>query len=283
MVSNKNALDIVKNKINMKKLRYYAFAFFMVLGVSFFSACSEDEKEKEKFISTILTDSEGTLVLNIGETKSLFVTIPKDKTDKRIVWESSNEKVATIENGVVTAVSVGSAVIKATLPNEQEVSYNVLVYAANSVVINSGEEVWPIDKCINYWYIENYEDGNGVYEYLTFYPNKFELDEYGGISSEGKGEGIIVELDFEYYSQNMEHTPLSEGWKIVQYASYQRKNCEETQNLFNHHVMMIDDDLVYIKKDGDNYELLVVAVDSSDNSVILHYKGKIEDHEAPMI
>ena len=37
------------------------------------------------------------------------------------------------------------------------------------------------------WYIENYEDGNGVYEYLTFYPNKFELDEYGGISSEGKG------------------------------------------------------------------------------------------------
>ena len=102
MVSNKNALDIVKNKINMKKLRYYAFAFFMVLGVSFFSACSEDEKEKEKFISTILTDSEGTLVLNIGETKSLFVTIPKDKTDKRIVWESSDEKVATIENGVVT-------------------------------------------------------------------------------------------------------------------------------------------------------------------------------------
>ena len=46
---------------------------------------------------------------------------------------------------------------------------------------------------------------------------------------------------------------------------------------------MIDDDLVYIKKDGDNYELLVVAVDSSDNSVILHYKGKIEDHEVPMI
>lgn len=53
--------------------------------------------------------------LNIGETLQLEATVlPEDATDKTVIWNSSNEEVASVtENGLVTAISQGSATITA--------------------------------------------------------------------------------------------------------------------------------------------------------------------------
>ena len=49
-----------------------------------------------------------------GETLKLTATIsPDDATDKTITWTSSNESVATVKNGTVTAVKEGKAIITA--------------------------------------------------------------------------------------------------------------------------------------------------------------------------
>ena len=49
-----------------------------------------------------------------GETLKLTATIsPDDATDKTITWTSSNESVATVKNGTVTAVKEGNAIITA--------------------------------------------------------------------------------------------------------------------------------------------------------------------------
>lgn len=52
--------------------------------------------------------------LNLGETEEIIATvIPETAQDKSVTWESSNPEVATVdENGVVTAVANGEAVIK---------------------------------------------------------------------------------------------------------------------------------------------------------------------------
>ena len=59
--------------------------------------------------------SANTLSLKTGETGQLTATVsPANATHKEVTWTSMNDAVATVENGTVTAVSAGSAVIKAT-------------------------------------------------------------------------------------------------------------------------------------------------------------------------
>ena len=53
--------------------------------------------------------------LTVGGTETLTATVaPDNATDKTVTWTSSNPSVATVENGVVTAVAPGTAVITVT-------------------------------------------------------------------------------------------------------------------------------------------------------------------------
>ena len=53
--------------------------------------------------------------LYVGETKNLMVVFtPSNATNKNVTWESSNTAVATVADGVVTAVGTGTATITVT-------------------------------------------------------------------------------------------------------------------------------------------------------------------------
>ena len=54
------------------------------------------------------------LELSVGETASLTATLTPANTTEAVVWTSSNDDVAAVENGTVTAKKAGSATIRAT-------------------------------------------------------------------------------------------------------------------------------------------------------------------------
>ena len=87
---------------------------FIVSGADF-SANALDQVSFDVVPCTGLSVSSATLELEgIGDTGSLTATpVPSNTTDE-ISWASSDESVATVLNGVVTCVGVGSATITAT-------------------------------------------------------------------------------------------------------------------------------------------------------------------------
>ena len=56
-----------------------------------------------------------TTTLNTGLTTTLTPTIlPSNATNKSVTWKSSNTKIATVENGLITAIKAGKSTITVT-------------------------------------------------------------------------------------------------------------------------------------------------------------------------
>ena len=76
---------------------------------------------------TEVTLNKEEMELTIGENETLTETVlPNDATDKTVTWSTSDEKVATVENGKVTAVGEGTAIITVTTKDGNKIS-NCLV------------------------------------------------------------------------------------------------------------------------------------------------------------
>ena len=81
---------------------------------------------------TGVTLNKNTMSLIEGENGTLSVTVlPEDATDKTVTWSSSDENVATVADGVVTAVAAGTAAITAKA-GDQEASCTVTVVSADA-------------------------------------------------------------------------------------------------------------------------------------------------------
>ena len=72
------------------------------------------EKAAAVVPATGVTLDQTELTLTAGKTASLKATVQPENTTDTIVWSSSKEEVATVENGIVTAKAAGETVITAT-------------------------------------------------------------------------------------------------------------------------------------------------------------------------
>ena len=75
-----------------------------------------------------VTMNTGSLSLKQGGSATLSAyVLPENATDKTIAWTSSNNSVATVNNGTVTAIGAGTAIITATTSGGKSASCTVTV------------------------------------------------------------------------------------------------------------------------------------------------------------
>ena len=100
----------------MKKIKYLVTSLSLALVAGCLSGCSTPEEEPLAFESIKLEKESYTLT--VGDFKTLVATVKANKEtyEEKVTWSSSNESVCTVdENGKVTAVAVGTAVITAKI------------------------------------------------------------------------------------------------------------------------------------------------------------------------
>ena len=99
------------------------------------------------------------LTLTAGDSETLTPTVsPADATNKNVTWKSDDEDVATVEDGVVTAVAVGTCTITVkTVDGNKTATCAVTVKAAPeaSVVWDFSETAWGFP--------DDYEKNESVY------------------------------------------------------------------------------------------------------------------------
>ncbi len=101
------------------------------------SALSKQSEVVRK--ETITADTVSKIVLNAttgevkeGNTVTLIATVyPESATDKTVIWSTGDEKIATVKDGIVTAVSAGTVTITATAKADESVkaTYKLVVTA----------------------------------------------------------------------------------------------------------------------------------------------------------
>lgn len=107
--------------------------------------------ELAKIVSSV-TLNENTLNMNAGSTFTLKATIsPSTAEDKTITWSSTSTGVASVNNnGVVKAVSNGTAIIKATSSNGKEAQCTVIVTTApTGITLSQNQLTLNIDDVYN--------------------------------------------------------------------------------------------------------------------------------------
>ena len=140
-------------------------------GTSTITVTTEDGNKTASCTVTVVVPvtsieiSKSTLELEVGDSESLSITVlPSNATNKNVTWSTSNENVANVdENGTVTAVANGSAVITVTT-----VDGNL------SDTCNVSVSTKPISESIKITTSElGYENGEAV-ESIEFYSKNSE-------------------------------------------------------------------------------------------------------------
>lgn len=85
-----------------------------------------------------------------GETVQLIATIsPFNATDKKIIWDSSNKEVATVDNGMVIAIGAGETDITAKSSNGLSKICTIKVFAPTCELKNTLPEIFYSSSRVN--------------------------------------------------------------------------------------------------------------------------------------
>ncbi len=110
---------------------------FKIIGLMFcllcFCGCSKSVNTVE---ANRVELSKDYMAINVGSVGVINAEVfPFNSVDTVVVWRSSNEQVASVENGLIIAKKVGSVVITALLNNGEFSDYcNIDIVSGESIL-----------------------------------------------------------------------------------------------------------------------------------------------------
>ena len=108
--------DETLTELNFCRMKKFLFSILMLLSAAAFVACNNGNGGgNEPVAVTDVTLNKSSVEMGVGDTETLIASVlPPNATIRTVTWGSSDNAVATVANGVITAVGAGSATITVT-------------------------------------------------------------------------------------------------------------------------------------------------------------------------
>lgn len=120
--------------------KYFTILLIIILVPFMLCSCDSISEMFDKEITSISL-SENEISLTVGDSRMIDAQVqPEDASSKGLVWTSSNEKIAVVKDGTITAKKEGLAVVKVEAENGVSKSCNVTVSAQEIIKITLSDE-----------------------------------------------------------------------------------------------------------------------------------------------
>ncbi|MBO5934834.1 MAG: Ig-like domain-containing protein [Clostridia bacterium] len=174
-------------------------------GEAVITVTSKDDPTKKETVKvTVTVPVEDVVVdktditLDIGKKDKLTVTVtPDDASDKGVTYTSSNNSVVTVdENGNITAVGKGEAVITVTSkdnPTKKETVKVTVTVPVDKITVNKSEILLTVGKTDKIAVKVTPDDASDKNVIFTSGDNSIAtVDKYGNVTAVGEGETYIT-------------------------------------------------------------------------------------------
>ena len=165
------------------------------MSILLLAACKEIEPEKVLVESIAVTPDN--VVMTVGDKDTLSVGyVPENAENKSVVWSSSDEAIVTVEEGVLTAVAAGDAVITADcdgVTDECIVTVNEKDIEVESVELNKTEAELVVGETFRLEATVLPEEASGLT--VTWSSSASEIvsvDDEGNVSALSEGKATIT-------------------------------------------------------------------------------------------
>ena len=160
-------------------------------------------------VKTISLGKQQTISIPVGYSKELKADVdPENATIPQIVWTSSNEKIATVdENGTVTGIAKGKAVITAAATDGSNVKRTV------SINVDEYDLVFTDKKAKH----SSFKYGSGMYNVTVKYKTK--CVKVSGFD----GGGWMVLIGKDVRDHDITVTPVKSGTDVITIRAGKKK------------------------------------------------------------
>ena len=181
-------------------------------------SCEVEVKITSAESLTVVLDRTKDVYIAVGSTTTLVATVTNYKSDAGVTWNSSDKKVATVdENGVVTGVAAGSVTITATTKENDSEGNPVEATCVVTVNSNASTDITTKlkDKNGNQIYLKN---ADGTYREAVYADYYTDVEFYIQTQAQYRYTGWQT-IDGKTYFYDKNGNPVT-GTQIIQGVTY---------------------------------------------------------------